>query len=161
MESSPMCRKGEEKVQLQNRLTAITFPSLCVALLDARQKLWCSSLFLWSSVASWAISEFKHLQQSDNTNHLHPSQKLHLSQHSQPGCPCGHKKEQCDWGELIPGHIYGRISVPSWQWEITQLLQMRQEFLAWGMDVWGVLWKIPSSGCIQQKLVLTCGTGWD
>lgn len=43
MESSPMGKDGEEKVQLQNRLTATTFLILCVSFSDTRQKLWLSA----------------------------------------------------------------------------------------------------------------------
>lgn len=136
-----MCRKGEEKVQLAEQINCNPFCSVFVMYYWMQSKN-CGSLFLWSCVASWPISEFSFAaarQQWPSSS----SSKTAFIQHSQRGCLCGHKKERCDWGELVPGHIYGRISVPSWQWKITGLLQMRQEFLAWGTAVWGVLWKIP------------------
>lgn len=77
-ESSPMCRKGEEKVQLAEQINCNPFCSVFVMYYWMQSKN-CGALFLWSCVASWPISEFKHLQQPDRSDHLHPPPKRHLS----------------------------------------------------------------------------------
>lgn len=155
MESSPMCRKGEEKIQWQNRLTATTFPSFCVALLDARQKLWLSvpvelcglmtHFRVWTLAAAWqhqpssSSSEIAFIPAQTSQAVFVDIKKSNVIE------------ESSSQGAFLAGFQSHHGSERSLRWGRNSSCE------AWPFEVF--LEKYPGSGCIQQKL--TCGTGGD
>lgn len=152
VERSPVWRKAEKKVQLAQWINWNYFAILCI--IGCKAKLWLHvHMVIWGLMDHFGIWMFAGAWQH--------WQSFAKTAFTQRWCPCGHMKEQYDWGELVLWHIYARISVALWHQNITLPLQMRQKYLAWGSAIWGVFWTYPVLGCIQQQVMLTYSAGWD